>query len=147
MDEDRVNRKVNRMADRSGDTLRRVEVITGAGRRRRWSMEAKLRVVAESLAENAVVSEVARRHGIRPQQLFDWRRQIRAHGPAAMSEAMPAFAPVVVEGAGDGTPVMPAPAAGTCELEVVISDAVIRIRGGEAARMIETVVKALRSRP
>jgi transposase-like protein len=45
--------------------LRRVEVITGAERRRKWSAEEKAEIVAESLAEGAVVSEVARRHGAR----------------------------------------------------------------------------------
>jgi transposase len=50
--------------------LRRFEVITGTGRRRNWPAEAKARIVAESLAPGAQVSDVARRHGIRPQQLF-----------------------------------------------------------------------------
>ena len=42
--------------------LRRIELITGAERRRKWSAEEKSEIVAESLAEGAVVSEVARRH-------------------------------------------------------------------------------------
>ena len=33
----------------NGDSFRRLEVITGAGRRRRWSLEDKARIVAESL--------------------------------------------------------------------------------------------------
>src|SRR5690606_4222766 len=57
--------------------VRRVEVITGVERRRRWSTEEKLAIVAESLAEGAVVSEVARRHGLSPQQLFGWRAKVR----------------------------------------------------------------------
>ncbi|WP_271610510.1 transposase [Bradyrhizobium sp. CCBAU 21359] len=36
----------------------------------RWSEEVKGRIVAESYAPGAVVSEVARRHGISPQHLF-----------------------------------------------------------------------------
>jgi len=50
--------------------LRRFEVITGTGRRRYWSAEVKARIVAESLASSAPVSELARQHGLRPQQLF-----------------------------------------------------------------------------
>src|SRR5215831_21203138 len=48
---------------------RRIEVITGVERRRKWSAQEKAAIVAESLAEGAVVSDVARRHGLNPQQL------------------------------------------------------------------------------
>jgi len=58
--------------------VRRIELITGIGRRRRWSREDKARIVVESLASGVSVSEVARRHGLSPQQLFAWRRQARA---------------------------------------------------------------------
>jgi transposase len=52
-------------------------VITGTGRRRQFSDEFKARVVEETLIPGAVVSEVARRHRLTPQQLFSWRRQAR----------------------------------------------------------------------
>ncbi|WP_198024807.1 transposase, partial [Bradyrhizobium sp. Cp5.3] len=57
------------------DTLQRVEIITGTGRRRRWSTDAKGTIVAESFAPGASVSAVARRHDISPGLLFLWRRQ------------------------------------------------------------------------
>jgi len=57
------------------DTLQRVEIITGTGRRRRWSSDAKAAIVAESFAPGASVSAVARRHDISPSLLFLWRRQ------------------------------------------------------------------------
>ena len=56
----------------------RVEIRSGVGRRRRWSDEDKGRIVAESYAPGAVVSEVARRHEISPQHLFAWRKAARA---------------------------------------------------------------------
>ncbi|WP_410051726.1 transposase, partial [Bradyrhizobium sp.] len=58
-------------------------------RRRRWSAESKARIVAESQAPGAVVSEVARRHGLSPSQLSAWRKAARDRGtgPAARSGA------------------------------------------------------------
>lgn len=44
--------------------IRRIEVITGKRRRRRWAGEEKARIVAESFEEGANISEVARRHGV-----------------------------------------------------------------------------------
>ncbi|WP_162268372.1 transposase [Bradyrhizobium manausense] len=55
-----------------------MEIQVGAGHRRRWSNEVKGRIVAESYAPGAVVSEVARRHCISPQHLFVWRKAARA---------------------------------------------------------------------
>ena len=57
-------------------SVRRIELITGTGRRRRWSSDDKARIVVESLEAGANVSEVARRHGLSPQQLFAWRRRL-----------------------------------------------------------------------
>jgi transposase len=79
----------------NGGSVYRIEVITGGGeRRRRWSDEEKAQAVEESLAPGAVVSAVARRRGLTPQQLFSWRREARQR--AAASDAV-SFAPVVVE--------------------------------------------------
>jgi hypothetical protein len=50
--------------------VHRLEVFTGAGRRRTWSDEDKARIVAEILASGDSVSAVARRHGLSPQQLL-----------------------------------------------------------------------------
>ncbi|MBX9945923.1 MAG: transposase [Reyranella sp.] len=57
------------------EPVRRLEIFTGAGRRRKWSAEQKAAVVAESLGGVESVSAVARRHGLTPSQLFGWRRQ------------------------------------------------------------------------
>ena len=57
--------------------VRRLEVISGTGRRRRFSEDFKARVVEETLVPGAIISEVARRHGLTPQQVFTWRRQAR----------------------------------------------------------------------
>ena len=67
-------------------------MITGVGRRRRWTDEEKAWIVAESLDPSSTVSAVARRYGLHPSQLFVWRQQLAA---AAVGEA-PAFVPVLV---------------------------------------------------
>ncbi|MDF0578880.1 transposase [Bradyrhizobium yuanmingense] len=49
---------------------RRLEVITGPGRRRWFSKDDKARIVEETLVPGAVVSEIDRLHGLSPQQVF-----------------------------------------------------------------------------
>ena len=77
--------------------------VLGIERRRRWSRDEKARIVEETLAPGAVVSEVARRHGVAQSLLFTWRRlartpagrdgsillpvEIDAMAPASVSEA------------------------------------------------------------
>src|ERR1700693_2054756 len=80
--------------------LRRFEVITGTGRRRNWPAEVKARIVAESLAPGAQVSDIARRHGIRPQQLFGWRRGARAGRLAMPGEEVPKVVPFIADVSG-----------------------------------------------
>ncbi len=69
------------------EEVRRFEVFTGAGRRRRWTAEAKARIVAESYASS--VGAVAERYGLRPTQIFNWRP--KARGASDLS-----FAPVMM---------------------------------------------------
>src|ERR1700686_2170125 len=52
----------------------RVEVLGGVERRRRWSRDDKMRIIEETLAPGAVVTEIARRHGIATSLVFTWRR-------------------------------------------------------------------------
>src|SRR5262245_26980729 len=64
-----------------GPTFRRVEVLSGVARRRRSEGE-KASIVAESLAPGAVARQVALRHGLHPNQLYMWRRELggRSYG-------------------------------------------------------------------
>ena len=61
----------------NADNFHRVEVITGVGRRRRWTDEEKAWIVAESLDPATTVSAVARRYGLHASQLFAWRQQLQ----------------------------------------------------------------------
>ena len=69
---------------------RRVEILAGPGRRRRWSAETKAQIVAESYETS--VGEVAARYSLCKTQVFSWRRDARRS----------AFAEVVVEDPGPG---------------------------------------------
>ena len=53
--------------------VRRLDVVN-TGRRRRWSDEAKRGIVAEAFESGISVSTAARRHGVDPSQIYDWRR-------------------------------------------------------------------------
>src|SRR5215216_4586498 len=75
------------------EPVRRMEVFTGAGRRRSWSAAEKAAIVAESYGGGETVCGVARRHGLTPQQLFAWRRLARQ----ADLSATTMFVPAVVE--------------------------------------------------
>ncbi|WP_088347966.1 MULTISPECIES: transposase [Rhodomicrobium] len=96
----KLKRKLERSAeDAAGhvSAVRRIELITGAARRRRWSSDEKARIVMESLRPGANVSEVARRNGLSPQQLFAWRREAHAlfrEGAGTTPADRPATAPV-----------------------------------------------------
>jgi transposase len=48
----------------------RVEILRSGGRRRHWSPEEKMRIVAETLGAGAKVLEVARKHAIAPSLIF-----------------------------------------------------------------------------
>ncbi|MBM6583765.1 transposase [Microvirga sp. BT689] len=48
--------------------------------RRRWSVEAKMALIEETLKPGANVSAIARQAGISPAQLFGWRRKAMQAG-------------------------------------------------------------------
>jgi transposase len=75
----------------------RMDIRTEAGRRRRWTGEEKGRIVAESFEAGSNISEVARRHGLSPQHLFQWRKAARAGRLALqVDDDTAVFAPVVI---------------------------------------------------
>jgi transposase len=163
--------------DSGGDdaitSVRRIELITGTGRRRQWSDDDKARIVVESLRPGANVSEVARRHGLSPQQLFGWRREARARiaeqaddadvrareptGPARAhkgggsrlpagerADRVPAFAPVVVATCAATPSSPPSAPPSPGVVEIAIGDVVVRVSGLVEATLITTVLRALR---
>jgi transposase len=77
--------------DAKGVGYRRIEVLTGPVRRRKWSDDDKARIIAETADLGARVTEVARRWQISPQQVFDWRRAARKALARATAAAEPSF--------------------------------------------------------
>jgi len=130
--------------DPNAGDVRRIEVITGAGRRRRWPAEVKARIVAESFSGEVPTSEVARRHGIRPHQLFGWRREARAGHLTQAGEAAPSFAPIVAEAAGAGAP-QSRPAMGAAAIEIEIGDMIVRLHGRVSAGVLAEVLAVVKS--
>ena len=126
---------------------RRLEIFTGAGRRRTWSAEAKARIVAESQAADASVCAVARRHGLTPQQLFTWRREARQRAPSAANDGTPAFVPVVLEPAATTRPKPPRRARPTPAVEIEVAGLLVRVPPGMDAATIAAVLQAAKTRP
>lgn len=118
--------------------VRRMEVITGDVGRRTWSPEEKARILAEAAVPGAVVSEVARRHGLRPQQVFGWRREARAASRSQVEGMV--FAPVVL----DAVPPAAAPKEPPA-IEVQIGDAVVRVPAGMDRATVKAVLRAVRA--
>ncbi len=69
-----------------------VEVIVGRQRRRRWTVEEKLRIVAESNEPDARIGDVAARYDLYPGLLFTWRRQVNKG--ALKERRAPLFLPI-----------------------------------------------------
>jgi len=132
---------------KSEPDVRRVEVITGTGRRRRFTRDDKASIVEETLAEGAVISEIARRHGLSPQQLFTWRRDARRASAAISEREVAQFVPAVVD---DRT--TPPAQAWTSrsrggrlgDIEVEIGDVKVRVGRGADVKMVAAVVRALK---
>lgn len=62
----------------------RVEVFAGIQRRRRYTVDQKLAVLAEAAVPGMTISYVARRHGISPSLIFGWRRRMTEGGKEAV---------------------------------------------------------------
>jgi len=104
------------------------EVLGRVERRRRYSVEQKLAILTEAMAPGAILSEVARRHGLLPAQVYKWRRlaELGVIGMPGASE-LPSF--VAVEIAKD---VLPLPAVAPEDKPAAVNDAPRRRRRTKA---------------
>lgn len=134
--------------------VRGVEVMIDSGRRRQFSADDKSRLVEETLAPGAVVSEIARRHGLSPQQLFTWRRQMRQSAALALAPEPPMFVPAVVTSSTPTEPLphrrrraceMPEGAKSSGIIELEINGVAVRVGRGADAATVAAVIHALKT--
>jgi transposase len=118
-----------------GHSFRRVEVLTGTPRRRRWSDAEKAAIVGESLAAGARTSEIALRHGLHRNQLYEWRRRFRSAAVADSGLVASDFVPVVAEQGGSGAPV----------IEIEIGGATLRVGVGVELGFLGKVLRLLKA--
>src|SRR5215207_661530 len=123
------------------ERARRIEVFTGAGRRRNWPADEKAAIVAESYAPGKTVCGVARRHGLARRSRWPVR------------EPPVRFVPAVVE-PSPGPPPPPAPQprrarrpGPVMEIEVAMDGIVVRIGSGASPEAIGAVIRALKVGP
>ena len=122
----------------------------GPVRRRRWSAEEKARIVEETLAPGARVSEVARRWQVCSQQVFGWRRAacraVTAVATGLTPVTPPDFVPISTDvpqavSVSRVTPPSAAPA-----IEVKLAGAVVRVASGmDDADQLTAVLRAVRA--
>ena len=98
-----------------------VELLAAPAAKRRWSDEAKGRMVAETLVPGVTVNEVARRHGVKANHLSSWRTLAR-QGKLVVPEVAGAefAAPVAMAQAVD-TPVA------TASIDLLIGPVTVRL--------------------
>ncbi|WP_428483619.1 IS66-like element accessory protein TnpA [Rhodopila sp.] len=132
-----------------------VELITRGERRRRWTVEQKQTIAAQSLAPGASPTEVARQHGIGTGQLYSWRQALLAAQPSVAAPMLGRFARVEVA-AGRTMPhvegsMIPAPTppptsaqpAGLIEI-VLPNGTTLRVDAQVDPRALRRVLSALR---
>jgi transposase len=152
MKQDRFDHSVDHSDVTKPVRPQRIEVITSVERRRRWPLARKLEIVAESFQSGRQVSEVARRHGISPQQLFGWRAQLRAEVDGQAVIEAPLFAPALVDAAmlasvpahqtqPSQAPHSPDPAP---TIEITLGRAMVKLRGAVDPETLAVILKALK---
>jgi transposase len=124
-------------AERRPPVGRRIEVICGEDRRRRWPPEIKAKIIAESLIPGVNVSRLARLHGLNVGLLHQWRRAAREKadaGPVHFIPVLPANATGV-----------PAQHQGAGCMEIEVRGVIVRLKGAVDVGALRSVLAALRA--
>ena len=118
-----------------------VELLAAPAARRRWSDEAKGRMVAETLVPGVTVNEVARRHGLKANHLSSWRTLARKGKLVVPEVAGAEFAAPVA------SPMAVVTAATMASIDLVIGPVTVRLDGATPAARIVELIMALQARP
>src|SRR5277367_4034433 len=125
-----------------------IEIIMGRERRRRWSTEEKLRIVAETDAVGVRIGDVAARHDVYPSLLSTWRRQVR-EGRLG-SDGSGDFVPVRLvarsqEATASSGCQTASGASGAAGIEIILADGTrLYIRHAAQLPLLRPVIAALR---
>ena len=114
----------------------------GSGGARRWPLELKARVVAETLIEGATVNAVAKRYELIPSTVSDWRRMARMGKLVLPNLDGMDFVPVQIEEPKPPMPV-PTPTINLGTLDVIKGDVTVRLDAGTPPERIAQIASAL----
>jgi transposase len=131
-----------------GAGVQRLDVIGSGTGRRRWTREAKARIITESMVPGANVAEVARRNDMQPQHLYLWRRTaLERMASQAGRHDQPAFVPMEIEGRGLSPACQSVPDrnADCPEISIDLCGVRLRVPDGVSADHIGRVLSAVRS--
>lgn len=161
MKTDRFNHNSDRKVKTEDARMQRAAVIMGVVPHREWTVEKKLSIIVESCQDGVVISDVARRHGLQPQQLFIWRSEFRKRNagklpcdlPSATgrSAEAPAFVPVVLS---NDSPLEASPGEAPQEatadtafalIEIELGGATIRLHGAIEDKALASVLRAIKA--
>jgi len=129
--------------------MQKVEIITGRERRRRWRPEEKARLVAAAFAPGAVMSHVARQHGVAESGLYAWRKQLNNGGLDGEPEASrtPQLIPVSVACAEPPEPAVAPPVAPGWATVTLPDGTRLEVSAGSPPQALQALIAVLRGRP
>ena len=118
-----------------------VELLAAPTAKRRWSDEAKGRIVAETLVVGVTVNEVARRHGVKANHLSSWRSLARKGQLVVPDIAGADFASPVAMMQTSEPPTV------TGTIDLIIGPVTVRLDPATPVARIAELVLALRACP
>ncbi len=124
--------------ERSMEAVGFVELLAAPAAKRRWSDEAKGRIVAETLVPSVTVNEVARRHGLKANHLSSWRTLARQGKLVVPKIAGAEFAAAVATGQPVEMPV-------TTSIDLIIGPVTVRPDAATPAARVAELAMALRA--
>lgn len=127
--------------ERSMEAVGFVELLAAPAAKRRWSDEAKGRIVAETLVPGVMVNEVARRHGVKANHLSSWRTLARQGKLVVPEVAGAEFAPPVAFAQTSEPPIV------TGTIDLIIGPVTVRLDAATSAARVVELVMALRACP